>query len=243
MIEAFVDLRKFHQGFADANTCLTNTIGVETCISGCGKCCEHNIARSMTIEAILANSMLAGTGKLRKALTLAEGWLLERDSKLKIYEGLSRVKDTYITPQLRQELDIVTYGQCPFLTEKKQCLVHDVRPLVCRAYGVTRAVSSWYCPRKIGKGESVTQHQYIAIPELKKDIHDFRQYHTIKHPEWTLSGFFATLLFRAGNEKKFREYVSDNKIASAKLVGTQIETSLMWQSDEEEVKPTIPSYN
>ena len=241
MIKAFRKLRNFHEGFDSAELCLQSTIGTETCVKGCGKCCEHNTVRSMTIEAILAVSILTGSGKLAKALSLAEGWLLERQKGVTTYEGLSRIRQSLLTPNLREEMDIVTYSQCPFLAETKECIVHEIRPLVCRAYGITRTVESTFCPRKVGKGETLTQHQYIGMPELKADYDKFKEQYSKEKPEWVLFGFFPSLLFRAGNEKKFREYVNDNRIATVKLMGTQVETSLMWQPDETNIEKGVPA--
>jgi Fe-S-cluster containining protein len=225
MIEALKGMHLIHDGFREADQALKDKIGVETCISGCGICCKNNTPFAKIIESINSISVLTGQGKLKRALSLAEGWLLDHSKEAKTYEGRPV---NLASPQVHSEWLKLRQTQCPFLQDNMQCLVHDVRPLACRAYGVTFEEHD-ICPRKPGFGETLTQHCYTKSDELRKFVNRYwDQCHEWKS-EWTVGGFFPTLLFRAGNEKKFREYVANNQIASAKIVGLDTEVSLLWQ--------------
>jgi hypothetical protein len=52
-----------------------------------------------------------------------------------------------------------------------------------------------------------------------------------RKPEWKIYGFAPTLLYRAAEPDKFRALVDDNRIPSAKIIGTAFDTNLMWQPD------------
>jgi Fe-S-cluster containining protein len=226
MLEALMRLHKFYKGFEAADICLEQTVGKPTCISGCGKCCQVNTVRSSTIEAINAVSILTGQGKLDQVLQLTEGWLLDHHKEAPTYDGM--IVNKFVPPKIREEFEKLSVLPCPYLLENMQCLVHDARPLVCRAYGVTRT-NNGFCPRPPGKGETLTQFQYIKSPQLRNEIENFKKKYTIEHPEWLIYGFFPTLIYRAAKEKEFRKLVQDNQIATAKIIGTQLDTTLMWQ--------------
>jgi len=233
MIRAFQTLRQLYDGFAGAETALGNSIGRSPCMSGCGRCCEVNTVQCLTIEAMNAVSLLTGLGKLRKAVDIAEGWLLEHHKEAPSYEGM--VVGRFLTPELREEYTRISKLPCPFLQADKRCLIHEARPFVCRAYGVTRTTSG-FCTRPPGKGETLTQFQYIQAPELKQDVDAFRAWLKRNHQPWVVSGFLPTLIYRAAEEKKFRGLVRDNRIASAKIIGVDIDTTLMWQPQLEKLQ-------
>lgn len=225
MIEAFIKLRRIHRVFDLAEKTLEEDIGKPTCISSCGLCCQHNTPQWMTIEAIQAISVLTGAGRLQKAMSDAEGWLLEQHQQAKTYEGMPV---GWASPRVREEYNALAVTQCPFLNGDMRCSIYEVRPLTCRAFGVTRDNADT-CPRPPGRGETITQRRYIQAPVFRKMVDEWRHECQGKNPTWVTAGFVPTLLFRAGNEKKFRELVKDNKIASAKIVGVDYETTLMWQ--------------
>jgi len=232
MIGAFLWLKDIYSGFDQAEELLEKTIQAPTCLPNCGICCMCNVPQSMTIEGINAVSRLTGSGRLKKILSIAEGWLLERHSFLKIYEGMPV---GWATPQLRDEWLTISKSQCPFLDETKRCLLHDCRPITCRAYGVTRDAAD-ICPRLPGRGESESQRVYIPADSLREDIKAFREDCEEKNKAWIISGLFPTTLYRAAEPDKFRQYVLDNKIASAKLIGVEIDASLIWQPQVQAIR-------
>lgn len=236
MIEALMQLHKFYKGFAGAEKCLEETIGRSICIAGCGKCCEHNTVQCMTIEAINAVSILTGQGKLTQAVSIAEGWLLDHHKQAPTYEGM--VEGRLLPAGIHAEFIALAGLPCPFLAENKECLIHDARPISCRAYGITRT-GKGFCPRPTGKGETVTNLMYIQAPGLRQDIEKFKTRYTRSHPEWTIFGLLPTLIFRAAKEKEFRKLVKDNRIASAKLVGSQVDMTLIWQPQLDAIRSGV----
>ena len=225
MLEAFMQLRDVRQAFSEADEILRDYIGKSTCVSSCGKCCMVNVPNWMTIEAIYALSVLTGAGRLEEINQIAEGWLLEHHSSATIYEGMCT---GFLSPNLKGEWQSVMRSQCPFLDSKLECVIHDVRPLSCMACGVTREVSE-ICPRPLGRGESDTQRMIIPAPLLRNRINELRAEWKIKNPAWIVSGSVPSVFYRASKPEKFKEMVLDNKIASAKIIGTEYEASIMWQ--------------
>ena len=191
-----------------------------------------NVPNWMTIEAINAVSVLTGTGKLKEAVAVAEGWLLERHKQATSYEGMPVGK---VSPQIRDEWRALSVSQCPFMTEDKRCLIHQVRPLACRAFGVTRDAAE-ICPRPPGKGETLTQRIVIKSDAFKKTVDAFTDSCKNKNPEWIIRGFVPSLLYRAAEPEKFRKMVKDNQIATAKAIGINYDVSLMWQPQVEALR-------
>lgn len=233
MLEAFRKLHQFHTAFDEAQRRLEETIGKPTCMSGCGLCCETNTPSCMIIESIDAVSILTGSGKLGKVLSITEGWLLERHNEAPSYDGM--LVGCFVPPKIRDEFAALNRLRCPFLLDTKECLIHDARPMVCRAYGVTRS-SMGGCPRAPGKGETLTQFMYMQVPGLMADIHGFKEHYRGSHREWVTFGFLPTLIYRAAREKQFRDMVRDNRIATAKIIGTELDQTLMWQPQIEAIQ-------
>ena len=220
-----MQLRDIRQAFSDAEEILRDYIGKPTCLSSCGRCCMTNVPNWMTLEAIHAVSVLTGAGRLEEINRIAEGWLLEHHPFATIYEGMCIGN---LPPKLKEEWQAVMRSQCPFLNSKLECVIHDVRPLSCMACGVTREISE-ICPRPLGKGESETQRMIIPGPLLRDRIGELKVEWKSKNPAWIVSGSVPSVFYRASKPEKFKEMVLDNKIASAKIIGTEYESSIMWQ--------------
>lgn len=225
MLQAFFDLREIHHVFDAAEHVLEEDIGVPICVPKCGLCCQHNMPPYMTIEAINAVSYLTGMGQLKKMVSIAEGWLLEKHTFATIYEGMPV---GFAGEKLKEEWMGVFRSQCPFLGRDARCLLYAVRPLTCRSYGVTRD-NSELCPRPLGRGESATQRRYIPADMLKQKIAACRKQWEKKNKTWIISGSAPAMLYRAAKPEKFKNLVESNRIASAKIIGIEYETSLMWQ--------------
>jgi len=225
MIEAFLELKEIHVAFDAAEAVLEEDIGHSICLPNCGKCCEHNVPVWTTIEAIHAVSTLTGMGKLTRFTSLAEGWLLERHNFVTLYEGMPV---GLASPRLRDEWIATTRSQCPFMQEDKRCGIYDARPLTCRSWGVTRD-SAGECPRPLGRGETITSRHYIPAPKIREAVDLWRARCKAKNPAWIISGLAPTVFYRAAKPEAFKTLIKDNRIASAKIIGTEYETSLMWQ--------------
>ena len=228
MVRAFRKLHDFQRGFDGASESIEQTIGCSVCIPHCGACCVT--VRCMTIEAINAVSVLMGDPRYSKVIEIAKGWVLEHHQVAPTYEGM--IKNKFASQKVRDEWTALSTLPCPFLTETKECMIHDARPLVCMSYGVT-VQGGGTCPRPHGKGETLTQLMYIQSPELYNDIQRFKKHYKETRSDWTTFGFLPTLLYRAAKEKEFKLLVESNQIATAKLVGTDIDTTLMWEPQAE----------
>lgn len=235
MIKALRELHQIQSGFEAADTMLKQSIGVETCISGCGQCCMHNVPYWRTIEAINAVSVLLGTERLKKAVSIAEGWLLEHHKEAASYEGM---QVGLASPRIHQEWLDLRLTQCPFLDEKRACLIHEVRPLVCMARGVTLSAVE-ECPRPAGRGETLTQHQIAISPRLRQRMIEYWAECKAKNQEWGIASFVPTLLYRAVEPVKFKQLVLDNQVASAKVIGVDYEVCLFWQPDLDALRAGI----
>jgi len=188
-----------------------------------------------------AISIITGTRKLKKAISTAEGWLLERHSSASIHEGMP---EGFVSGKIKEESIAIKRSQCPFLDADKTCSIYEVRPFACRAYGVTRDASE-ACPRPLGRNEHQAQRIYIPAHDLRNRINYLREQWKIKKYAWIVSGLFPTVLYRAAEPEKFRKMVLDNKIASAKIIGVDYETDLMWQfevnASRDHVSPDVVS--
>lgn len=226
MIKAFIDLNILQKGFEQARWGLEQSLRAPICIPGCGRCCTNKTC--MVIEAANMVSHLTGLGKLKAAVDICENWLLE-----KTVVGAGEIDLSYqglptgiVSPQIKEEYHQVERSRCPFLTEDRQCFIYPCRPLLCRAQGVTRIVEG--CPRPLGIGENSSRRMVIGSAGFSAAVQDFKAYCERK-PEWKIYGFAPTLLFRAAEPDKFRGLVDDNRIPSAKILGTAFDLNLMWQ--------------
>jgi len=178
----------------------------------------------MTIEAANMVSSLS-MPQLTKALSIAEGWLTEPDKDLTIYRGIP----TGLLPQdLVHEWQVLNKQQCPFLMSNMLCLIHEWRPLTCRAFGIFRDGMP-LCPRPPGKGETLTQKAVIKSDGVRKLVVEFRERAKSRNPGFVISGYIPTLMVRAASPDKLKALIADNKIPSAKLIGVDINLDLLWQ--------------
>lgn len=120
------------------------TLG-HVCMPNCGRCCLDNTVRILECEAAyVVSGLLAQPGRLRRVLSIAAGWLQES-------AGFDRRPASSLSQQeLYGEYVKAVSAPCPFLSTDKGCLIYEVRPVVCRAYGVTRTTGP-ECPRPISQ--------------------------------------------------------------------------------------------
>lgn len=227
MIEQLMGLESIYQAFELASSELAKQLAVPLCVPGCGKCCETVLAHR--IEAIFAISASIGEGKLEKLTEFTEGWLLEKHSCAPSYEG---PKFGELKPAILGEFFALSQIPCPFLLSDKTCLIYRGRPLVCRAYGVTHIAGPTldHCQRPLGKGESKIVRAWLPLPELKKLINDYFQ--TLPDEDWKVTGYLPVAIFKLLKPEKYRAYIADNRIASAKLIGLPHQyPGVLWQED------------
>jgi len=234
-IKAFMDLQKIQGHFKIAAGYLEKQIEASVCVPNCGLCCKCNTVPAMTIEAMNIVSVMSGEARLKEVLDIAENWLLEKHSFTPSYEGMPIGLSS---EKIKNEWMAMQSNQCPFLNEQLQCVIHSARPLVCYAYGVTRDAID-VCPRPLGRGESSTHHAYVDSTVIRKELREYRNRCTEENKTWVIAGPLPTMIFRAAREKEFRIMVHDNRIASAKLVGVEFETTLMWQPQMNAIREGI----
>ncbi len=172
-ITALERLMQLHSIWAEAQVEIQEYTGRPLCVSNCGLCCKTNTVLALGVEADYAASTLVNMGPLArgKVLDRIRNWLLE-PALYTIWPGggehietpLRDLQANQIESERRRlalEISVMVRGPCPLLDEDMQCMVHEARPLVCRAYGVTRLPGT-YCLRPAGIGETP---EYRAIWE------------------------------------------------------------------------------
>ena len=235
MLQAFLDLRSLQKVFDAATGVLEHSLGAPICPRGCGRCCECNTPMASIIEGInLVSITLLNEAKVKRLVQTAEGWLLEPHGN-KVYKG---VPVGFQSGEIMDDWLRTTRAQCPYMEPTKDCMLYKDRPLVCRAFGVFRDGVD-ICPRPLGKGETSIKHAIIDSRQVKPLVREFYDNCKKRQPVWAIRSFVPTVIFRAASPKKFKEYIEDNKIASAKLIGMDIDTSLMWQPQLDKLRKGI----
>lgn len=219
-----------------ASHLLEQQVGVPLCVQ-CGKCCEQNTPLAYGLEAANAVSRLIGRGRLYQFQRRIEGWLLERHSQCTIYEQARlNVASEGISAKLRDEVLALSRTQCPFY-ENRSCLVHEFRPLCCRAYGVTLSVEN--CSRKSGKGETLTQRLIVSKEirsELRAEVDEALS--RVPRDTWKHAGFFPTLIFAHAWPETFARYTANGLIAQAKLTMTYPSMAVLFEEDMKRISLT-----
>ena len=231
MLQSWGELRELHGLIDQSEKWLTGHLGGPICIENCGRCCMDNTPTVHSIEASYIISYLMGAGKL-SIIDWCRGWLLEKHKIAPTYEGMPR---GVVNQKVLLEWDALQCSQCILLTSDKRCLIHKFRPLPCRAFGVLR-MPALYCPRPLGKGESEINRMYVGGEPaliLMKETREFRKRVKERNPDWAQMGFLPTMIFRQAREREFREMIADNKIASAKLIGTDFSVQSLFQAQIE----------
>lgn len=222
LVASYIKLQQVHWAFGIAEQELVNSRGAPICISGCGICCEVNTPSAWEVEAHYAVSTLLGAGKLQRVAQLAEGWLLERSAKVTTYGLKGRVSGE-AWKSLWGEVKALLQEPCPFLTSDKECVLWDVRPLVCRAYGVTR-LPGMECRRPYGIGERPTFGDVPGVRVVYQGqgsqvINSLisTMLDNLPEPGLRMAGFFPTQLMRLIDANKLQGLADSGQVASVKL--------------------------
>ena len=223
MANSLTELGDIYGKIALAEAALESHLGVPICIPGCGKCCEITVAHR--IEATYALSTIINTSKYKEIMSRAEKWLLTRHKGLRIY---GRVNQGVQSKKLLKEFYTVVHLTCPFSEDDKTCLLYEGRPLVGRAYGVTRVAgpTATKCPRPLGKNETKLCRAYIDDPNLKAQIN---QWTSNLSTEDRLTGFFPAILYREAYPARYLYLSNGGRVASAKILGSQEYGGMLWQ--------------
>ena len=107
--------------------------------------------------------------------------------------------------------------RCPML-EGTSCIIHDMRPVVCRAYGVTTYAVD--CTRPLGKNETPTKR--AANTGMQKPIRDLLNNMLVEFAKEdrfaVTTGYLPTLLLSRLSASKFAGLVDEGKVHPMKIV-------------------------
>ena len=245
-LRPFADIEAAHRAFVAAERELEGVIGVPICIPNCGRCCQVLSPLVWESEAKFVVSWLLGKDEKyrEKVLSTCEGWLLDRDPRLTTY-GVKGVLTQEQWGRLRPEVDFLTGAKpdagssirgrvealtCPLLAEDKVCTVHEARPLVCRAYGVTHMPMPT-CPRPLSKMESWDSRAHIGEnsvtgQKLAKMIERALDHSHVVGMVGSM--FLPTAVYRTLRAEKYNQYLP--LIATAKTVVMNQSPNILFQS-------------
>ncbi len=240
MLECYKALKMVHMGYDLAANQLTNKLGVPLCVPNCGLCCEVNVVYAYGLEAAFAVSSLAAEPVLlSQVLNRAEGWLMDTDKSAPTKVPVIGGEPIMVTRELSGEIDGVAGKACPFLNSDKTCLIHAYRPLVCRAFGVTR-IAHRDCRRPTGKiehGAKVAYFGGLGATAVKDVIEEILR--EVPTPTGPKSGFFPTLLYAIAKPGLYRKLAMSGNISTAKLLMFDDFHGLLWQDQLEKYREAI----
>lgn len=233
----FNTLSEIHKLFAIAQRRLEKDIGCSICIPNCGKCCEVNCISIKGVEsAYISEWLRKQKPEFREnVLDRCGKWLLDfevGEKTIGVRKGLGTSgMNPEVLDQVMAEIGLIgNKSPCPLFDEEtKKCLIHPVRPLQCRAFGVTRIVSTDVCPRPYGKGESEETRKYIqddTVFKIKEKIGQLKV--EMSDVYISTSMYIATILYAEFRSQKFIEHVYHGDFPSAKLAQLSSQT-LLWQ--------------
>ena len=221
----FDRLERIHRLFGSAQQRLEKEIGVPICVPDCGKCCEKNCVAIRGVEAhYIAQWVRRQKPETQKSITdICSSWLLAKDEQLSVYRGMGTAAlSTDDLDQVRVEGGFIMGGgsHCPMLTEDKKCLIHPVRPLLCRAFGVTRIAGPEICDRPLGKYETKERRAYLnneIVDEIKRELEGLKS--ELSEGNYYENGMFlATALYAELEPQSFVSIIYHNLVPTAKLL-------------------------
>ncbi len=205
-------LKRVWDGFSEARDAVQAATGKPLCVDGCGLCCVTNTPTAWGVEVKMAASWLHDQTPAYRATVLdrIENWLTKPVIEV---EPPTVPSFTHFTPLMgRQPLNVKdpehqlqmaaqSRGRCPLLGPDLRCMVYEVRPLGCRAWGLT-TMPEGYCKRPQGLGETATSRTIFGgtgTAMIRARIRAMLE--TVKSdPKLT-----NTLLFPTGLYAQFRE--------------------------------------
>lgn len=217
---------------------LVADIGVPICIPGYGKCCEIN---SIIVKGVEARYIALWLSRQRadfqeRIKRLCVDWLTEKHHNVVVYAGLGtgRMSSENIDGLQNDVAQLIHRTPCPMLDENKRCLIHPVRPLACRTYGVTRVVPVDVCPRPTGKNEEGIMRAFRRSENTERVKNLIDELQAVSESKYMQNnGFIAARLLVELDVQKFLDLAYHNYIASAKLaqLGGR---ALLWQEQLDE---------
>ncbi len=228
LVQAYSGLEKVYAGFEGAALEVIAAKAAPICVDGCGVCCEINTPYCWDIEASYIISNLLSEGKLAWALNACQSWLLDRDGGLTLYGPRADMVSIEGRTRAIAEARLAARRPCPFLSDKR-CAIHQVRPLVCRAYGVTRLPSQTDCRAPLGRGENLSRRAHHNGNGLKKAV---AEYLRGLRPDQRAGYFLPTAILRQASPTMFARL--QDRFATGKMVAMAVSPAAIWQDQLEE---------
>lgn len=255
--EPLENLHKAYRLIGKGQKALERSIGVPICVPNCGICCETTTVSASGIEGRYAAEWVSRQklGLRDEILKRCEDWLTRDEKYIKLFGGIgtTRLRAEGIDHINMEAAYLTAKTGCPFLNEHKNCLIHPVRPLVCRLYGVTR-IPGLICNRPDGKAENRERNirgllnvkwcnkikGAVRLLPMGQPRRLFEQI-TKKGLETPENGidliwnqvFLATLIFLELKPQKFMHLVYDDRIPTAKMMHFG-NSQLLWEEQIEE---------
>jgi len=224
LVRAYTGLEAVYAGFEGAARALEAVRAAPICVDNCGRCCEINTPYCWDIEASYIISHLLSEGKLAWALDACQSWLLDRDGGLTLYGPRADTVSIEGRTRVIAEARIAARRPCPFLNSEKRCAIHEVRPLVCRAYGVTRLPSQSDCLAPLGRGENLSRRAHHDGNGLKEAVAEYlRQL----RPDQRAGYFLPTAILRQASQTRFA--LLQDRFATGKMVAMAVSPAAIWQ--------------
>lgn len=232
LVEYWNELEAIYGMMRQAQAQVERTIGTPICVESCGgHCCTINSIVAYGFEAEHVASWLLTQGPLMtEILDRARAWLTESGQWT-----YGRQLTPELWKSLENELVRALMQRCAFLGDNGRCLIHEVRPMVCRTYGVTHMPGS-NCPRPLGLGEESDSRAWFdpstAELPIRPRWNALRR--RIKEPRFSRSGFLALMLFERFKAKELAGLLDDGRIPLVKAhQGWGHGLALLWQDDLE----------
>lgn len=225
-LRTYLGLEAIYAGFERAALELEAARAAPICLEGCGLCCEINTPYSWSIEAEHVIASLLGIGKLATALDSCESWLLDRVAGLTYY-GPRQPRTQDDRQRVLEEVRLAARQPCPFLDAEKRCVIHDVRPLACRAYGVTRLPSQFDCRAPLAAHETREARMRYGGPgemALRQQVARFLNGLRL---EQRAGYFLPTALLRQARPAVFQNL--QDRFATAKMIAFAQSPAMIWQ--------------
>lgn len=112
----------------------------------------------------------------------------------------------------------VLRGRCPLLGDDLRCTIYEVRPLGCRAWGITNQPARW-CKRPAGLGEDESHRAVfggMGTARLRAEIRGMVE--AVKgHPKLETTYLFPTALYARFREHRLVDLLP--RIPAARLTG------------------------
>lgn len=241
LVAAFKNLEEMYNRLDVLGYELEAQIGVPICMPDCGKCCQWECVSATGLEVRYIVSWLLSQPRefRRKTLSRCEAWLLDKDPYLRTYSGVYKKGDkadvwAKLQPEVEHLIHNVNGVGCPLLGKDKRCTIHAARPFACRVYGVTR-LPDYACPRPLGVGEAKECRAHHGGEVTKQLTLDYWSVYDNLAPSWRQFMFMGTGIFMSLKPQTFAAYLSDNKIATAKVVTGAFATPLFCQEQLNEL--------